>query len=85
MDGRPEMTDVKKILNRCPTSGKPTESYKKTNCPPSIEAARQYPYAGGKRMRLAWSSPRAGRWEGMAGRPFLPVVAIEYTHNSRDP
>ena len=45
MDGRPEMTDVEKILKRMSDKlSKPIESYIEDEMPDNlIEAARQYP------------------------------------------
>ena len=46
MDGRPEMTDVKKILKQMSDElSKPIESYIEDELPANlIEAAGQYPY-----------------------------------------
>lgn len=83
MDGRPEMTDVKKILKQMSDElSKPIESYIEDELPANlIEAARQYPYAGGKRMRPAMVIA-ACRAVGGDGQKAVPLaVAIEYIHN----
>lgn len=83
MDGWPEMTDVEKILKRMSEElSKPIESYIEDELPGNlIEAARQYPYAGGKRMRPAMVIA-ACRAVGGDGKKAVPLaVAIEYIHN----
>ena len=83
MDGRPEMTDVEKILKRMSSElSEPIESYIEDELPDNlIEAARQYPYAGGKRMRPAMVIA-ACRAVGGDGEKAVPLaVAIEYIHN----
>ncbi|MDR1404796.1 MAG: polyprenyl synthetase family protein [Candidatus Methanoplasma sp.] len=46
-----------------------------------IEAARQYPYAGGKRMRPAMVLAAAGAVGGDTSKAMPLAVAIEYIHN----
>ena len=46
-----------------------------------IEAARQYPYAGGKRMRPAMALAAAGAVGGDVSKAMPLAVAIEYIHN----
>ena len=46
-----------------------------------IEAARQYPYAGGKRMRPAMALAAAGAVGGDKTKAMPLAVAIEYIHN----
>lgn len=46
-----------------------------------IEAARQYPYAGGKRMRPAMVLAAAGAVGGERSKAMPLAVAIEYIHN----
>jgi geranylgeranyl diphosphate synthase type I len=46
-----------------------------------IEAARQYPYAGGKRMRPAMVLAAAGAVGGDVSKAVPLAVAIEYIHN----
>ncbi len=46
-----------------------------------IEAARQYPYAGGKRMRPAMVVAACGAVGGDRSKAFPLAVAIEYIHN----
>ncbi|NLL94808.1 MAG: polyprenyl synthetase family protein [Thermoplasmatales archaeon] len=46
-----------------------------------IEAARQYPYAGGKRMRPAMVLAACGAVGGDRKKAFPLAVAIEYIHN----
>jgi Geranylgeranyl pyrophosphate synthase len=46
-----------------------------------IEAARQYPYAGGKRMRPAMVLAAAGAVGGDKKKAMPLAVAIEYIHN----
>jgi len=46
-----------------------------------IEASRQYPYAGGKRMRPAMVLAAAGAVGGDVSKAVPLAVAIEYIHN----
>ncbi|MCL2032454.1 MAG: polyprenyl synthetase family protein [Methanomassiliicoccaceae archaeon] len=46
-----------------------------------IEAARQYPYAGGKRMRPAMVLAAAGAVGGDVSKAMPLAVAVEYIHN----
>ena len=46
-----------------------------------IEASRQYPYAGGKRMRPAMALAAAGAVGGDRNKAMPLAVAIEYIHN----
>ncbi|MDR3074475.1 MAG: polyprenyl synthetase family protein [Candidatus Methanoplasma sp.] len=46
-----------------------------------IEAARQYPYAGGKRMRPAMVLAAAGAVGGDRSKAVPLAVAVEYIHN----
>jgi len=46
-----------------------------------IAATRQYPYAGGKRMRPAMALAAAGAVGGDRSKAFPLAVAIEYIHN----
>ena len=46
-----------------------------------IEATRQYPYAGGKRMRPAMAIACCGAVGGDKSKAVPFAVAIEYIHN----
>jgi geranylgeranyl diphosphate synthase type I len=46
-----------------------------------IEASRQYPYAGGKRMRPAMALAAAGAVGGDCSKAMPLAVAVEYIHN----
>ncbi|MFA6802826.1 MAG: polyprenyl synthetase family protein, partial [Candidatus Methanomethylophilaceae archaeon] len=46
-----------------------------------IEASRQYPYAGGKRMRPAMAIACCGAVGGDRSKAFPLAVAVEYIHN----
>lgn len=46
-----------------------------------INAARQYPYAGGKRMRPAMALAAAGAVGGDRSKAIPLAVAVEYIHN----
>lgn len=77
------MTDVKKMLKHMSDElDKPIKSYIEDELPANLmEAARQYPYAGGKRMRPAMVIA-ACRAVGGDGKKAVPLaVAIEYIHN----
>ena len=77
------MIDVKKELARMSKElDAPIQKYIKNEKPDNlIEASRQYPYAGGKRMRpaIAIVAARAVGGDGKKAVPF--AVAIEYIHN----
>jgi Geranylgeranyl pyrophosphate synthase len=75
--------DAKEYLNR--TSKEldgPIRKYIENEEPANlIEAARQYPYAGGKRMRPAMVLAAAGAVGGDKKKAMPLAVAIEYIHN----
>lgn len=77
------MTDVKKILSEMSKElDEPIRSYIKDEAPNNlIEAARQYPYAGGKRMRPSMVLAACGAVGGDRQKAVPLAVAIEYIHN----
>jgi len=83
MDGWIEMTDVKTVLKRMSAElDTPIRSYIGDETPSNlIEAARQYPYAGGKRMRPSMVVAACGAVGGSRDRAVPLAVAIEYLHN----
>ena len=82
MDGN-GMTDIKKELAALSKKlDAPVQKYIKDEKPDNlIEASRQYPYAGGKRMRPAVTIVTAGAVEGDRKKAIPLAVAIEYIHN----
>ncbi len=83
MDGVIHMIDVKKELARMSEEMDPAiRSYIKDELPENlIEACRQYPYAGGKRMRPAMVLSACGAVGGNKEKALPMAVAIEYIHN----
>lgn len=77
------MTDIKKTLAEMSKElDGPIQRYIKNEKPENlIEAARQYPYAGGKRMRPAVAIVAAGAVGGDRDKAIPFGVAIEYIHN----
>lgn len=77
------MTDIKRILaDMSKELDAPIRRYIEDERPDNlIEAARQYPYAGGKRMRPAVAIVAAGAVGGDRGKAVPFGVAIEYIHN----
>ncbi|MDR3282969.1 MAG: polyprenyl synthetase family protein [Candidatus Methanoplasma sp.] len=60
----------------------PVRRYIKDELPSDlIAAARQYPYAGGKRMRPAMAVAAAGAVGGDKSKAVPLAVAVEYIHN----
>lgn len=83
MDQRDERMDVKqKLMEMSAELDGAIKSYIADEKPSNlIEACRQYPYAGGKRMRPAMVVA-ASRAVGSDGSKAFPMaVAIEYIHN----
>lgn len=83
MDGRIQMTDVKQQLaERSKELDDAIKSYIRDEEPNIlIEAARQYPYAGGKRMRPSMVLAACGAVGGDKSKAVPLAVAIEYIHN----
>lgn len=83
MDGWIEMTDVKTILKKMSAElDAPIKSYIGDETPGNlIEATRQYPYAGGKRMRPSMVVAACGAVGGNRDKAVPLAVAIEYLHN----
>ena len=83
MEGVIHMIDVKKELARMSEEMDPAiRSYIKDELPENlIEACRQYPYAGGKRMRPAMVLSACGAVGGNKEKALPMAVAIEYIHN----
>jgi len=77
------MIDVKKELARMSKElDAPIQRYIGDEKPDNlIEASRQYPYAGGKRMRPAIAIVAAGAVGGNKEKAVPFAVAIEYIHN----
>ena len=76
MDVKAKMKEMSKELDA------PIKSYIKDECPENlIEAARQYPYAGGKRMRPTMVVASCGAVGGDRKKAVPLAVAIEYIHN----
>ena len=82
MDGN-RMTDIKKELAMLSKElDAPVRKYIEDEKPDNlIEASRQYPYAGGKRMRPAVTIVTAGAVGGKREKAVPLAVAIEYIHN----
>jgi geranylgeranyl diphosphate synthase type I len=76
-------TDAKEILKKMSNDiDAPIKSYIKDEDPSNlIEAVRQYPYAGGKRMRPAMVVTACGAVGGDRKKAVPLAVAIEYIHN----
>jgi len=83
MDGWIKMTDVKVTLKKMSTElDAPIRSHIKDETPNNlIEATRQYPYAGGKRMRPSMVIAACGAVGGNRNKAVPLAVAIEYLHN----
>lgn len=83
MDGWNSMIDIKKELARMSKElDGPIQKYIENEKPENlIEASRQYPYAGGKRMRPAVAIVAAGAVGGDKSKAVPFAVAIEYIHN----
>jgi len=77
------MIDIKKELAAMSKElDKPIQRYIKNEKPDNlIEASRQYPYAGGKRMRPAMAIVSAGAVGGSKEKAVPFAAAIEYIHN----
>ena len=77
------MTDVKKELSEISKELEPAiRAYIEDDVPANlIEACRQYPYAGGKRMRPAMTVTACGAVGGNREDAVPLAVAIEYIHN----
>ena len=77
------MIDVKEELARMSKEIDPAiRRYIKDEAPENlIEACRQYPYAGGKRMRPAMVLSACGAVGGDREKAVPMAVAIEYIHN----
>ncbi len=77
------MMDAKSYLKkRSAELDGPIREYIKDDEPPNlIEASRQYPYAGGKRMRPAMVLACCGAVGGNPNDAVPLAVAIEYIHN----
>jgi len=77
------MIDVKKELARMSEElDAPIRRYIRDEKPDNlIEASRQYPYAGGKRMRPAIAMVAAGAVGGNREKAIPFAVAVEYIHN----
>lgn len=76
MDVKAELARMSKELDG------PIKSYIKDELPANlIEAARQYPYAGGKRMRPSMVVAACGAVGGDKDKAVPLAVAIEYIHN----
>jgi Geranylgeranyl pyrophosphate synthase len=77
------MIDIKKELAAMSKElDKPIQRYIKNEKPDNlIEASRQYPYAGGKRMRPAMVIVSAGAVGGSKEKAVPFAAAIEYIHN----
>lgn len=83
MAGGSGMMDVKKELKTMSEELDPLiKSYIKDEYPTNlIEACRQYPYAGGKRMRPSMVLAACGAVGGDKKKAGPLAVAIEYIHN----
>jgi len=77
------MIDIKKELAAMSKElDKPIQRYIENEKPDNlIEASRQYPYAGGKRMRPAMVIVSAGAVGGNKEKAIPFAAAIEYIHN----
>ena len=76
MDVKAKMKEMSKELDA------PIKSYIKDEKPDNlIEASRQYPYAGGKRMRPTMVVASCGAVGGDKKKAVPLAVAIEYIHN----
>ena len=76
MDVKTKMKEMSKELDA------PIRSYIGDELPSNlIEATRQYPYAGGKRMRPAMVLSACGAVGGDRQKALPMAVAIEYIHN----
>ena len=76
MDVKAKMKEMSKELDA------PIKSYIKDEKPENlIEASRQYPYAGGKRMRPTMVVASCGAVGGDKKKAVPLAVAIEYIHN----
>jgi geranylgeranyl diphosphate synthase type I len=76
MDVKTRMKEMSKELDE------PIRSYIADEAPSNlIEAARQYPYAGGKRMRPSMVVAACGAVGGDRSKAVPLAVAIEYIHN----
>ena len=77
------MTDVKRVLAEMSKElDGPIRSYIADEEPANlIEASRQYPYAGGKRMRPSMVIAACGAVGGDRSKAVPLAVAIEYIHN----
>jgi len=82
MVGRITMDAKQYLLKTSEEVDGPIKSYIKDEEPQKlIEASRQYPYAGGKRMRPAIVLAAAGAVGGDRSKAMPLAVAIEYIHN----
>lgn len=82
MDG-PTMIDAKEYLKKMSAElDGPIKSYIGDEEPSNLmEASRQYPYAGGKRMRPAMAIACCGAVGGDRSKAVPLAVAVEYIHN----
>lgn len=83
MDGWVEMTDVKAILKQMSDElDGPIKSYIGKEKPENLmDATRQYPYAGGKRMRPSMVIAACCAVGGDRKKAVPLAAAIEYIHN----
>ncbi|MCQ2052607.1 MAG: polyprenyl synthetase family protein [archaeon] len=83
MGGGTNITDIQTILmNISKTLDAPIKSYIKDGTPSNlIEAIRQYPYAGGKRIRPSMILATCGAVGGKKEKAIPLAVAMEYIHN----
>jgi geranylgeranyl diphosphate synthase type I len=83
MDGWITLTDIVQVLKKMSAEiDGPIRSYIGDEEPAKlVEASRQYPYAGGKRMRPAMVIASAGAAGGDRDKAVPLAVAIEYIHN----
>lgn len=83
MDGGTNITDIQTILmNISKNLDAPIRSYIEDETPSNlIEAVRQYPYAGGKRMRPSMVLATCGAVGGNKKKAVPLAVAMEYIHN----
>ena len=77
------MIDAKEYLKKMSAElDGPIKSYIGDEEPSNLmEASRQYPYAGGKRMRPAMAVATCGAVGGDKSKAVPLAVAVEYIHN----
>jgi len=82
MDGGIEMDAKQYLIEASKRMDEPIRGYIEDELPENlIEASRQYPYAGGKRMRPAMVLAAAGAVGGDVEKAIPLAAAIEYIHN----